>query len=111
MRIEHLERGVDDEISLVLKDGVTKKEVVAAKTRLRRSAIFAKDSVTAPARIIGSALASGRSLNDIESWPNKISKVTKDDVISAAKWVFKIKRSLTASLVPTRDIPKKPRKL
>ena len=111
VRLEHLERGVDDEISLVLKDGVTKEEVVAAKTRLRRSAIFAKDSVIAPARIIGSALASGRSLNDIESWPNKISKVTKDDVISAAKWVFKMKRSLTASLVPTRDIPKKPGKL
>ena len=106
-----MERGVDHEISLVLKDGVTKEEVVAAKNRLRRSAIFAKDSVTAPARIIGSALASGRSLNDIESWPNEISKVTKDDVIAAAKWVFKIKRSLTASLVTTRDIPKKPGKL
>ncbi len=111
VRVAHLERGVDHEISLVLKDGVTEEEVVAAKTRLRRSAIFAKDSVIAPARIIGSALASGRSLNDIESWPNKISKVTRDDVISAAKWVFEIKRSLTASLVPTRDIPTKPRKL
>ena len=98
----------DSEIYLVLKDGVTQEEVDAAKIRLQRSAIFAKDSVTAPARIVGSALATGRSINDIEDWPNKISNVTRDDVISAAKWVFNVKRSLTATLLPKKESPKKP---
>ena len=106
--IDVLEDGVDREIYLVLKDGVTQEEIDAAKIRLQRSAIFAKDSVTAPARIVGSALATGRRINDIEDWPNKISNVTRDDVIAAAKWVFNVKRSLTATLLPKKESPKKP---
>ena len=106
--MERLERGIDREIRLVLRDGVTKDEVRAAITRLQRTAIFAKDSVTAPARIIGSALASGRSVHDIENWPDKISKVSKDDVVVAAEWVFRITRSLTATLLPTSVTQRKP---
>ena len=108
MSIELLEKSIDREIRQVLKDGVTKEEVRAAITRLQRTAIFAKDSVTAPARIIGSALASGRSIHDIEDWPNKISEVVKDDVIAAADWVFRINRSVTAALLPTSGTQRKP---
>ena len=109
--MERLEKGIDREIRQVLKDGVTKAEVRAAKTRLQRTAIFAKDSVTAPARIIGSALASGRSVHDIEDWPDKIAKVSKDDVIAAAEWVFRITRSVTATLLPTSVTQRKPKNL
>jgi zinc protease len=108
--IEKLENGIDSVINSVVNGGVSQKEVDDAKTQLQRSAVFAKDSVTAPARTIGSALATGRSIQDIESWPDKVSEVTRDDVIAAAKWVLRIRHSLTAVLLPKINIPKKPGK-
>lgn len=108
--IEKLENGVDSVINSVVNGGVSQEEVDDAKTQLQRSAVFAKDSVTAPARTIGSALATGRSIQDIESWPDKVSEVTRDDVIAAAKWVLRIRHSLTAVLLPKINIPKKPGK-
>lgn len=108
--IEKLENGVDSVINSVVNGGVGQEEVDDAKTQLQRSAVFAKDSVTAPARTIGSALAMGRSIQDIESWPDKVSEVTRDDVIAAAKWVLQIRHSLTAVLLPKINIPKKPGK-
>ena len=53
-------------------------------------------------------MASGRSVHDIEDWPDKISKVGKDDVIAAAEWVFRINRSVTATLLPTSVTQRKP---
>ena len=108
--IEKLENSVDSVINSVVNGGVSQEEVDDAKTQLQRSAVFAKDSVTAPARTIGSALATGRSIQDIESWPDKVSEVTRDDVIAAAKWVLRIRHSLTAVLLPKINIPKKPGK-
>ena len=108
--IEKLENSVDSVINSVVNGGVSQEEVDDAKTQLQRSAVFAKDSVTAPARTIGSALAMGRSIQDIESWPDKVSEVTRDDVIAAAKWVLRIRHSLTAVLLPKINIPKKPGK-
>jgi zinc protease len=108
--IEKLENAVDSVINSVVNGGVNQEEVDDAKTQLQRSAVFAKDSVTAPARTIGSALATGRSIQDIESWPDKVSEVTRDDVIAAAKWVLQIRHSLTAVLLPKINIPKKPGK-
>jgi zinc protease len=108
--IEKLENGIDSVINSVVNEGVSQEEVDDAKTQLQRSAVFAKDSVTAPARTIGSALATGRSIQDIESWPDKVSEVTRDDVIAAAKWVLRIRHSLTAVLLPKINIPKKPGK-
>ena len=109
--IEKLENAINSEINSVVNGGVSQEEVDDAKTQLQRSAVFAKDSVTAPARTIGSALATGRSIQDIESWPDKVSEVTRDDVIAAAKWVLRIRHSLTAVLLPKINIPKKPGKV
>jgi zinc protease len=108
--INDLEAAIDEEISLIINGGVTNKEVNAAITRLRRSAVFAKDSVTAPARIIGSALASGQSINDIENWPERIAQVSKESVMSAAKSVLVTKRSVTAILLPNSNDQKLQRK-
>jgi zinc protease len=79
---------------------VTAPELAAAIKRLTRSAIFARDSVTAPARIIGAALSTGHSIVEIESWPERIAAVTAEDVIKAAHITFKIDQSVTSTLLP-----------
>jgi zinc protease len=98
--IEEVEAAIDREILKLLETGVTQDELATAIKRLTRSAIFALDSVTAPARIIGAALASGQSIEAIESWPERISLVTVEDVAQAARAVLSIERSVTSTLLP-----------
>ena len=98
--VEDVEAAIDAEINALLETGVTAPELADAIKRLTRSAIFARDSVTAPARIIGAALSSGRSIAEIESWPEQIAAVTAEDVIKAARATFKIDQSVTSILLP-----------
>jgi zinc protease len=95
-----VEAAIDAEINALLETGVTALELAAAIKRLTRSAIFARDSVTAPARIIGAALSTGHSIVEIESWPERIAAVTVEDVIKAARVTFKIDQSVTSTLLP-----------
>lgn len=98
--VEDVETAIDAEISKLLDQGVTADELADAIKRLTRSAIFARDSVTAPARIIGASLASGLSIEEIESWPDRVAKVTAEDVAKAARAVLAIERSVTSTLLP-----------
>jgi zinc protease len=82
--LEELERLVQTEIMKVITDGVTDTEVSEAIQRLQDAAVFARDSVAGPAMIFGRALATGSTVEDVESWVDSISKVTKDDVQNVA---------------------------
>ena len=95
-----LETAINKEIAVLLSDGITEQERAGAIKRLTRSAIFARDSVTAPARIIGAALSRGRTIEEIENWPERIAHVTADDIMSAANTVFRLERSVTSTLLP-----------
>ncbi|HWI25933.1 MAG TPA: pitrilysin family protein [Stellaceae bacterium] len=98
--IADLEAGVDALIKAVLKDGLTEQEVDRAKRRMQQEAVFARDSLTGPARIIGAALATGRSLDDVESWPDRIGAVTLDQVNKAARLVIRNDIAVTGVLLP-----------
>lgn len=50
------------------------------KSRLKESVIFERDSLIGPAMIIGHAIMSGATLDDVENWASKIDTVTVDDV-------------------------------
>jgi len=91
---------VDAQIARLLTDGVTDDEVAGAKRRLRASVVYARDSVFGTARTLGAALATGATLDDIESWPDQIAAVTPDDVMRAARAVFGSANTATAILLP-----------
>jgi zinc protease len=95
-----VESVVDEEIAHLLKDGVTEEEVAAAKKSMLSDAIKARDSSQAPARIIGAALSTGSTIEDIEAWPDRISAVTAAQVKTAAEHVLKINYSVTGILLP-----------
>lgn len=69
----------------MLKNGLSDDEVSDAKTRLQNDALYALDSLSGPAMIIGRAVTTGSVLDDIEYWPHNISKVTKADIEQAAQ--------------------------
>ena len=76
------------------------------KQRLLDQAVYARDSARAGARVLGSALAIGMTIDDVEAWPERISAVTLAQVNAALADVINDRRSVTAILLPEK-MPKK----
>ena len=98
--LKTVENALSDEIEKFLKDGITVDEVARAKKTLVARAVYALDSLGTAPNIIGRALATGRTLEDIESWPERIKAVTVDDVNRAARETLIERRSVTNILRP-----------
>ncbi len=98
--VEALERAIDEELAKLLRDGVTADEVERAKTRLAASAVFARDSLGTAPRVIGSAVAAGIPLAEVEAWPERIAVVTQEQVNEAARAVLRDERGVTGLLLP-----------
>lgn len=100
-----LEAAMQAEIDKVRAKGVTAAELATAKTRLSTAAIYARDKVSTGANIFGAALAVGRTIAEVEAWPDRISAVTADQVKAAARVVFQARNSVTSILLPKRPTP------
>jgi zinc protease len=98
--VDDIEKAVDAQIARLLVDGVTEDEVARAKKALQAESVKARDSLAGPARIVGRALVSGSSLDEVEAWPDRIGAVTVADVNAAAKAVLDINYSVTGLLLP-----------
>ncbi|MGH1397912.1 MAG: M16 family metallopeptidase [Alphaproteobacteria bacterium] len=72
------------ELQDVVTNGVTGTEVSEAVTRMRNEAIYARDSLSEPAMVIGLALSTGSRLDDVEYWPEEIGQVSAADVKAVA---------------------------
>lgn len=83
--LETLKTALDKELRTLIKDGITHTELEEAKTRMQDKAAYARDSLTGPAMVIGSFLANGSTLDDIEYWPERIAEVTAQQVQEVAK--------------------------
>ncbi|MBK1699193.1 M16 family metallopeptidase [Rhodovibrio salinarum] len=94
------EQALRAEIETLLSEGVTKQEVANAIDRLRADAVYAQDDVNTAPRVIGQSLVTGRTVEDIEAWPQRISEVTPEQVEAAAKQVLDPDSSVTAVLKP-----------
>ena len=98
--IEKTEAAYETAMAATLKDGITDADVARAKARMAARLAFAKDSPMSAARAVGTSLASGISLDDIENWPDAIAKVTADQVRASARKLFADASSATGILLP-----------
>jgi zinc protease len=98
--IGELEDAYSAVIKSVLAEGVSAEDVERAKKRMRAQAVYARDSLDGPARIVGAALANGRALDDVETWPQHIGRVTVDEVNAAARLVIHEDTAVTGVLLP-----------
>jgi len=105
--MDALEDAVDAELKRILADGIVATELERVKARVRANAIYVRDSLSTGARALGAALAVGRTVDDVESWPERMAAVTAEDVAAAAAAVLREERSVTALLLrpddPTAD--------
>ncbi len=100
VNIEIAEKRLREELVDILKTGVSEEEVTKAKTRMADAAVFARDSLSAAPNIIGRALMTGRTVDDIEAWPDRIAAVTAEDVNKVMQTIFNDNQSVTGLLLP-----------
>ncbi|WP_297299073.1 pitrilysin family protein [uncultured Methylovirgula sp.] len=94
---------LDEEIAAIVaslaEKGVDAADIERAKSRLVAETIYAQDNQAAMAQWYGASLATGLSLADIQSWPERIEAVTADQVVTAAHWLDR-QRGVTGLLLP-----------
>ena len=95
-----IEQAVSEQMKSVLGGDVSAEEVERAQNRLLAAAIYARDSLASGPRRFAAALGTGSSVSDVEAWPERISAVRADDVVAAARHVWRDDRSVTSLLLP-----------
>lgn len=83
--LSRVEKAIDEQLRALVLNGVTEQELSEAKARMKDSAAFARDSLAGPAMVVGQALSSGLSLDDVEYWPRHIDAVTAAQIQAVAK--------------------------
>lgn len=91
---------IDAVVAEVKEKGVTEAELARAKTTFLADYIYESDDQSTLARRYGWELVVGRTIAQVEAWPEMISRVTLDDIKKAAQKYLDLKASVTGRLVP-----------
>jgi zinc protease len=83
--LRDLEERMDAVIADLQENGVTAEELDRAKRSAIAQAIYSLDNQTQLANIVGQALTIGRSLEDVQTWPERIQAVTAENVQEVAR--------------------------
>jgi zinc protease len=98
--LEKVSAGVEKVLTEVREHGITEEELALAKKRTRAATIYSQDNQAMLARIFGSAMINGQSLEDVQNWARRIDAVTLADVSKVAQKYLDKRRSVTGSLLP-----------
>jgi zinc protease len=96
---EKIESLIDGVIAEIAKNGVTPAELDRAKKAYLAEYIYQTDNQASLARRYGWALTVGSTIQDIEEWPERLAKVTADEVKAAVRHLD-IRHSVTGTLLP-----------
>jgi zinc protease len=99
--LDMLEEAMEVELVRLHQVPITADEVARAVKRLTAEAIYARDSLSGAVRSFGIALTTGRTIADVEAWPERIAAVTAAQVNAAAAFVLEPARSVTGRLSTT----------
>lgn len=95
-----VEAAMDAVIAEVRAKGVTEAELERAKSMYIAEYVYESDNQARLARRYGWELVVGRTVQDADSWPDKIAKVTTADVLKAAQSAFDLRKSVTGYMLP-----------
>ena len=97
--LPQLEAALDAILAEVIENGVTAEELERSKSRLIADAVYANDNQRMLAQWYGGSLATGATVEQVRTWPDRIRALTADAVHEAARrWLDK-RRSVTGYLV------------
>ncbi|SFG44046.1 M16 family metallopeptidase [Methylobacterium gossipiicola] len=101
--LEKLEEEVDRVLRRAPSEALTPEAIERAKTRLVAETVYSSDSQSSLARIYGSALAIGESIEEVRRWPSDIEGVTPARLAAVAERYLVPQRSVTGYLTKTRE--------
>ena len=97
--LPQLEQAIDAVLADVVENGVSAEELERSKNRLIADAVYANDNQRTLAQWYGASLATGATVEQVRTWPDRIRLVNADAVRDAARrWLDK-RRSVTGYLV------------
>ena len=105
MPLDKVEQGIDRVVHELREKGVTEAELERARKQFIAEFVYESDSQEQLARRYGSGLALGMTIDQINSWPAAIAKVTVAQVKEVAAKYLDIRRSVTGTLVPAASGP------
>ena len=98
--LDKVEAAIDAVLVEVKANGVTQAELDRAKSGYIAEYVYESDNQSTLARRYGWGLVVGRTIADIDAWPDRIGKVTTDDIKKAAATYLDVRRSVTGTLLP-----------
>ncbi len=101
-KLPAVEAALDAAIAEFVKDGPSEEELEQAKNAMIASYVYSADNQAGLAQRYGSNLVIGRSIADIEEWPDRVGRVTVADVRKAAAKYLDLSSSVTGYLIPHR---------
>jgi zinc protease len=97
--LDALEVALHAAIRRFQESGPTEAELKRSKTRLIADTVYARDSQSSLARLYGSSLAIGATMEEVESWPDRIGAVTAEAVKAAAAEHIDLARGVAGRLM------------
>ncbi|WP_371156676.1 M16 family metallopeptidase [Jannaschia sp. 2305UL9-9] len=96
--LEQAEADMDRMIETLLTEGIDTAQLERIKGQVRAAEIYGRDSLQGRARTYGVAVTSGLTVEDVQEWPAILEAVTEEDILTAAREVFDMNRSVTGYL-------------
>ncbi|WP_018261506.1 M16 family metallopeptidase [Methylobacterium sp. WSM2598] len=101
--LEKLEEAVDTALRRLPSQALAPEAVERAKTRLVASMVYSSDNQSDLARIYGTVLAIGKSIEEVRRWPADIEAVEADRLATAAERYLTPARSVTGYLIKAHE--------
>ncbi len=89
--LDELESAIQAELTAIATQSIAPNTLDLAKKRLYQNSVFQRDSVSGPAMIIGAAISTGLTLDQIETWTDDVAKVQKKNVQGLLQRYFAVK--------------------
>ncbi|MFL5034196.1 MAG: M16 family metallopeptidase [Microvirga sp.] len=101
--LQALEEAVDQVLKTIPAEALDADSIERAKTRLVAETIYSTDSQSSLARIYGSALAIGETIEEVRRWPDEIEAVTTPALASVTERFLIPRRAVTGYLCKTDE--------
>ncbi|TGD96325.1 insulinase family protein [Methylobacterium nonmethylotrophicum] len=101
--LEALEEALDRALARAPSEALSADAIERAKTRLVAETVYSSDSQSSLARIFGSALAIGESIDEVRRWPSEIEAVQAARLAAVAERYLVPARSVTGYLTKSRE--------